>query len=769
MQLFQWPPADAEPPAGDCSGVLTRIIFQDVEQGFIIGELTPEEPGAAPITILGLLPGIVVGESLRVRGHWETHPRFGRQLRVESYELVRPATKQALIAYLSGGLAKGIGPKRAKIIAEHFGDALLDILDNYPERLTEAPGIGPKHAAALAQAWQEHKDTHRIMLFLHKHGVGPALAARIYKQYGSQAMHILENEPYRLAREVRGVGFLTADRLAQQAGWRLDDPQRLRAALLHVLQVAFQDGHFFLSQEKLFAAAQPLVQADEQRLELALQQSVEAGEIVAEAAPTGDIGYFLPEAWKAEMELAGLLLYHIRDEAYCDTRAEPAKDPLCPRPPSPEHIRSWLDYRQAMGGLALTEAQTNAVIQAFQHPITIITGGPGTGKTAITRALADLAMALGYRLALCSPTGRAAKRLSELSGQPASTIHRLLAWDPRLGRFRYSGANLLPIDLLIVDEASMLDALLARDLLRAVPRSAHIVFIGDADQLPSVGPGHFLPDLIASGRFPVIFLTEIFRQEAGSDIITNAHLIRAGQMPRFVRGAHWRGEDCVLMERETAEEAAQAVLKVATRSLPSLGFAPEEIQVITPMYRGPAGVSALNAALQEALNPPAPERAEIRRGDTIFREGDRVLQTANDYDRNVFNGDIGRIERIDLQQQSLVVRFDLGPVVYSLAELEQLELAYALTVHKAQGSEYPAVIIVIHSSHFIMLRRNLLYTALTRAEKMAVIVGDRKGLWKAVTTLGENERLTRLALRLTGDLPAGDILPRLPLEENGDT
>jgi exodeoxyribonuclease V alpha subunit len=375
---------------------------------------------------------------------------------------------------------------------------------------------------------------------------------------------------------------------------------------------------------------------------------------------------------------------------------------------------------------------------------------------------------LKWRVALCSPTGRAAKRLSQLSGQPASTIHRLLSWDPGAGRFRFNGAEPLPVDLLIVDEASMVDAPLARDLMRAVPSGAQVVFIGDADQLPSVGPGNFLHDLIDSGRFPVVQLTEIFRQAEGGEIVAHAHLIRQGEMPDFVRGSNWHGEDCVLMERETAEQAAQAVLRVVTRSLPGLRYGLDDMQVITPMHRGPAGVAALNEALQQALNPPRPGLAEARRGDTVFREGDRVLQTANDYDRNVFNGDIGRIEHIDVANKTLTVRFDQAVVAYEFSALDELELAYALTIHKAQGSEYPAVVMVIHSTHYIMLRRNLFYTALTRAEKLAVIVGDRKGVWKAVKTAGENERLTRLAERLRGELPHEAIAERLHFDEAED-
>lgn len=741
-------------------GAITSIVYQDAERGFVIAELTPEE--GPPVTIVGTIPGAVVGENLRVRGRWEKHPKYGRQLRIENYELVRPSTAHGIIAYLSGGLVKGIGPKLASALVGHFGEGVLDILDHHPERLSEAPGIGDKKAEALRAAWQEHKEVHRIMLFLQEHGAGPTLAGRIYERYRSGAMHVMESEPYRLAREVRGIGFHTADRMARSVGIGSEDPQRTMAGVLHALAEAVGEGHFYLPRPMVLAGARQVLHVDEQLVELALEQCVQAGYVVQEQD-----GYFLPEALQIEKELAGLLLRLAEADGKALQSPPTSTKGTSPRP-TDEQIRDWLARREAMGALPLTDTQASAVCCALQRPVTIITGGPGTGKTTITRAIADAGVALKWRVSLCSPTGRAAKRLSQLSGQPASTIHRLLSWDPGAGRFRYNGAETLPVDLLIVDEASMVDAPLARDLLRAVPAGAQVVFIGDADQLPSVGPGNFLHDLIDSGRFAITCLTEIFRQAEGGEIVANAHLIREGEMPQFVRGSQWQGEDCVLMERETAAQAAQAVLRVVTKSLPSLKYGPDDTQVITPMHRGPAGVQALNEALQQAVNPPRAGMAETRRGDTIFREGDRVLQTANDYDRNVFNGDIGRIERIDVAAKAVVVHFEHGPVIYEFSNLDQLELAYALTVHKAQGSEYPAVVMVIHSTHFIMLKRNLFYTALTRAEKLAVIVGDRKGVWKAVKTAGENERLTRLAARLRGELPHEAVAERLQFDEEGE-
>ncbi len=728
---------NAETDVHELTGTITSLVHHNPDDGFCIAELTPEQ--GAPVTIVGVIPGAVAGESLRVRGTWERHARYGRQLRVQSYELVRPSTAEGIVGYLSGGLFPGIGRKKAEALVKYFGERVLDILDDHPQRLSEVPGIGPKLAERITAAWQEHREVHRIMVFLHEHGAGPAMASRIYQKYRSNAMHVLEREPYRLALEVRGIGFLTADKLARAAGITATDPQRLQAGLLHVLSEALGEGHFFLPRDLLLRQAQRLLGCDEQLLELALAEVVRSGQVVHEDDEERQPGYYLQETLEAEKELAGLLL----------SLGDRARDGV----PSNEQTCAWLQKRQDMGALALTPTQAAAVCQALQGPITVITGGPGTGKTTITRAIADAAEALRWKVALCSPTGRAAKRLSQLSGKPASTIHRLLGWDPIKGHFAHDAAEPLAVDLLIVDEASMVDALLARDLLRAVPGTAQVVFIGDADQLPSVGPGNFLRDLIASGVFPVVRLTEIFRQEEGGQIVANAHEIREGRMPRLVPGRQWQGEDCVLMERETAEEAAQAVLKVVTRSLPKLGYGLADTLVISPMHRGPAGVEALNQALQAALNPPGSDKIELRRGRTLYREGDRVIQTANDYDRNVYNGDVGQIVRMDHAARTAVVEFDTGPVNYDYSDLDQLELAYALTVHKAQGSEYPAVVMVLHSTHYIMMRRNLLYTALTRAQKLAVIIGDRKGLWKAVRTADEAERYTRLAARLRRALP----------------
>ncbi len=593
-------------------------------------------------------------------------------------------------------------------------------------------------AEALCRSWREAEHAHRVMVFLQQHGLGPALAARIYERFGGLSMSIIEQEPYRLADEVYGVGFLTADRIARISGVSAEDPARLLAGLKYTLDRGLNEGHLFLPRPQLLGAAVKLLQVSPERIEEQLERAVREEEIELEVF--GDVpAYYLPQLLKAEKELAGLLtrLAHSPVHKLIKRNA----------------LRKWQEQRSAMGAIELSEEQLAAVELAINGPFTVITGGPGTGKTTVTRAICDACDTLGWRVALCSPTGRAAKRLSQLSGKPASTIHRLLAYDPRERHFVHDLENPLQIDVLVCDETSMVDVLLARDLLMAVKPGTRVVLIGDADQLPSVGPGTFFKDVVAAGAVPVAVLRQIFRQEAGGDIVANAHLIRNGEMPHFTPGRDWDGQDTVFMERTHPDQVAEAVLRVVTSGLAQLNYAADDIQVLTPMHRGPAGVGALNKALQERLNPSAPGKQEVRRGDHVFREGDRVLQNVNNYDKEVYNGDVGRVVAIDSEEGYFGVEFDQGQVAYEANELDQLQLAYALTVHKSQGSEYPAVIIVVHSTHYIMLQRNLLYTALTRASSMAVIIGDTKGVATAVRRADELQRYTYLQQRLRGELP----------------
>jgi len=720
------------------TATLEQVTFHNPETGWTVLQIGTDIAGL--ISAVGIMAAPSAGETAKLTGNWEDHPRYGRQFHFHQYELVRPTSAQSIEKYLGGGLVKGIGPQLAAALVQKFGDASLDILDNEPQRLREVDGIGPKRAAALTEAWHCYQDMHQVMMFLYQHGLGSALATRIYSHYGPQAIEVLEANPYRLAQDIQGIGFATADKIARSVGLPEDDPQRLQAALVHILSQATEAGHFYLPEEELLARGASLVQLSPARVEVALARLEEAEQVVREGGlgPDKQKAVYLPAMLAAECEVAERLaeLAAVKNDQV----------------PGPQELDQWLERREAFGELPLTAEQKSAVAVALVSGLCVITGGPGTGKTTIIRLLADACEALGRRVALAAPTGRAAKRLEQLTGRPASTIHRLLVYDPRSGGFRYGQDEPLPVDTLIIDEASMVDVLLARDMLRALGDGSQLVLVGDADQLPSVGPGNMLRDLVEAGVSPLCRLTTIHRQRQDSLLVRNAHRINAGEAPHLPVGNNWQGEDCVLVEKDDPEAAAEKVIQTATVSLPRLGFVQQQIQVITPLHRGPLGVRALNQTLQQRLNPPRRSKSELQRGEITFRVGDRVLQTVNNYDKSVYNGDIGQLAGIDGKRRVFTVVFEQGEVDYDFSELDQLELAYALTIHKSQGSEYPAVVIVIHSSHYVMLRRNLLYTALTRAEKMACIVGNWRGIYKAVTTAPERQRNTRLAQRLRQEL-----------------
>jgi len=733
-------------------GVIESITYHGEDTGFTVCRISV--PGMLQMaTAVGPFTSPVVGESVRLHGEWTRHLKFGMQFRFERYETLRPATVEAIEKYLGSGLIRGIGPVMAKRLVRHFRGQTLDVLDAAPERVREVPGIGPKRAEGLRAAWLEQKAIQNVMLFLQGHAVSASYAVRIYRHYGDAAIRLLEEDPYRLARDIWGIGFKTADRIARSLGIAADSPKRLAAGLEHVLLAATDEGHTYLPKEFLLERAAQVLEVPADTARQALEDCLKAEgaerRLEAEVAPDGVNGIFTRALYRTEQDLAAHLKRLIG--------AVPE------RAPAPSHTHAWLARTQEKRGIELSEQQVQAVVEALRHPMLIITGGPGTGKTTVTRTIVEACEALNRRLALASPTGRAAKRLAEVTRRPAQTIHRLLVVDPQTFRFKHNENEPLEIDFLIVDETSMLEVSLARDLFRALPNRCQVVLIGDVDQLPAVGAGNVLRDVIRSGAVRVCRLTHVFRQAAQSMIIRSAHRVNQGEFPLMVPEAKWHDENCAFVEEEEIEALAQRVTRLVAEELPRKGLKPSDIQVIAPVYRGAAGVSRLNELLQERLNPPTPGRAEVRRGGRLIRVGDRVLQLVNDYDKGVFNGDIGVVSGLDTVQQLVRVAFPDCLVQYYFSEIDQLQLAYALTVHKSQGSEYPAVVLVLHRSHYVMLQRNLLYTGLTRARKLLVIAGDRKALWRAVGNDKQALRWSRLADRLAGRLPDNLPQPRLPL------
>jgi len=710
---------------------LERITFQNEENGYTVAKVIPRGK-TCEVTVVGELTGASVGESLRLRGVWTEHPRYGRQFQVRDYAVQLPATLEGLRKYLGSGLIRGIGPVNARRIVDYFGLQTLDVIERDVNRLCEVPGIGEKRTANIAAAWEEQKQIKEIMLFLQSHDVSTGLAVKIFKQYGDEAITVVQNTPYRLAKDIWGVGFKTADKIARQMGIAHDAPQRLEAGLRYTLSELSDEGHCFATRPQLLEAAAQLLEVPVAPCEAALAALIAAEEVIAE-----EEAIYLPPFFQAEQGVAAklqLLLHSSRDRL-SDFLALDW-----------ERAFAWLDGRNSF---QLVEAQRRAVKMALTEKVAILTGGPGTGKTTITRAIIQLLHSRGRTVLLAAPTGRAAKRLSELTGLEAKTLHRLLEFKPAQGnRFLRDQENPLDADLIIVDKTSMIDLLLIHHLLKAVEAGSHLLLVGDVDQLPSVGPGNVLQDLIASGVIPVTRLETIFRQADDSYIIVNAHRINRGELPLFPPEA----QDFFLFRQEDPEQAAALVLDIVARRIPEkFGLdAERDVQVLSPMHRGAAGVSALNRQLQEALNPPAPGKAQLTHGARILRVGDRVMQIRNDYERQVFNGDMGHITAMDLEEHTVTVAFDDTVATYDFTELDALMHAYAVSIHKAQGSEFPAVVLPLLTQHYMMLQRNLLYTGVTRARTLVVLVGGMKAIAMAVHNDKIARRNTRLAQRLQG-------------------
>jgi exodeoxyribonuclease V alpha subunit len=634
---------------------------------------------------------------------------------------------------LGSGLIKGVGPKTAERIVAAFGRDTLDVIDRDPERLREVPDVGPKRYRLIREAWDAQKHIKEVMVFLQGQGLSTGLAVKIYKHYGDDSLEVVKRDPYQLARDIWGIGFRTADKIARALGLPLDAPTRLEAGLAHVLSESADNGHVYVPEPELIRQATELLEVAPDRLPDALERLEASRRIMRDTLPlqTSPAVYLMP-FYQAELHVAERLL------ALLNAPASYLRDLA---------RVNWDQHFAAIesGGQALSEQQRLGVQTALTNKVTILTGGPGTGKTTTLRTLIQVLERTRHTVALASPTGRAAKRLAEATGRPAKTIHRLLGFSP-MGGFEHNEQNRLPAHMVVVDETSMLDTILTNNLLKAVDPAAHLLLVGDVDQLPSVGAGNVLRDLIASGRIPVIRLQQIFRQAAGSHIVTNAHRVNKGEMPIFEKDAH----DFFLFPEEEAEAAADRVVDVVQNRIPRrFGLDPlTDIQVLSPMHRGASGVGNLNQRLQQALNPPAANKPERQLSGRLLRVGDRVMQIRNNYQKETYNGDIGRVVHLDLENQTLTVDFDGRPVPYEWSEADELVHAFAVSVHKAQGSEFPAVVVPVLTQHYLLLQRNLLYTAITRARKLCVIVGMKRALGMAVRNAQVARRWTGLATRL---------------------
>ncbi len=737
-------------------GIVERITFYNEENGYTVARLAPEQ-GSDRVTMVGNTLGINVGEAVEATGQWRNHPRFGRQFQVERIEITMPATLVGIEKYLGSGLIKGVGSKMARRIVRKFGLQTIDVIEEQPQRLLEVLGIGRKRLAMVRAAWEAHRQIKEVMIFLQAHGVSSGLAVKIYKAYGKHSIEMVQNDPYRLAHEVYGIGFITADKIAQGIGIPEDAPERLAAALAYVLSLQANQGHTYLPRPLLLQEAANLLRLPLEKIEPALELLADKGDIRREILPS-TLGK-ARAAGIAEEEAIYLMPFYYGEVGVSHRLrrlVQVAREQAAASPFRTFQGEDWsvaFSAWEERSGVHLSREQRLAVYTALHEPVTVLTGGPGTGKTTTVRTLIGFLEQKGLRYALASPTGRAAKRLSETARRPASTIHRLLAFSPQNGSFQRNEENPLPLEMLVVDEASMLDLLLTNSLLKAVPPGAHLLLVGDIDQLPSVGAGNVLQDVIDSGLAAVIRLETIFRQAEGSYIVVNAHRINEGKLPIVdPKVSH----DFYLFNVPTPEEAATMVVDLVKRRIPQrFGLHPRDIQVLSPMHRGIAGVSALNVALQEALNPPAPAKPEWQSSGRLFRLGDRVMQIQNDYDKNVYNGDWGEIVALDLVNQRLKVRIDDRVIPYDALDLDALVHAYAISIHKAQGSEYPAVVIPLLTSHYLMLRRNLLYTAVSRARKLVVIVGSYRALRIAVSNQQTGQRFSGLVGRLREGLSAG--------------
>ena len=696
--------------------VVERITYQNPENGYSVFRVKVKGYDDL-VTLVGNLLDVPAGSVLLCQGEWRVDRKYGQQFQCSTWEEVMPATAYGIEKYLGSGLVKGIGPKFARLIVDRFGTGTIDVIETDIERLNEVHGIGPKRIAKIRESWEKQKDIKNVILFLQGHGVSTAFAAKIYREYGKESVSKVQENPYRLADDIWGIGFKTADGIASKMGYGKDDPRRVRSGILYTLGQLADEGHCFATDEQLLGTAAELLDVGEEAIGAVLADISGAGDVITDGE-----AIYLPPFHYAECGVARRLLA-LRNG---NGSLFPEDEPELPRGE----------------GIVYDETQLEAVRLALKSKVMVLTGGPGTGKTTTTKAIIGALRSSGMKVLLAAPTGRASKRMSEATGMEAKTIHRMLEYNPKDG-YQRNADNPLSGDALIVDECSMIDILLMNNLLKAVPDGMRLILVGDIDQLPSVGAGNVLRDIIDSGAVPVIRLTRIFRQAQSSRIVMSAHAVNAGRLPDLSNG---RDTDFFFLREEDPEKVAESIVDLVGRRLPgAYGIGADSIQVLTPMQRGVVGAASLNIALQQSLNGNGDS---LSRGGYTFRKGDRVMQLRNDYDKEVFNGDLGYITEVNLEDRVLKVDFDGRETEYDSTELDELSLAYATTIHKAQGSEYPVVVIPVMMNHFVMLQRNLIYTGITRAKKVCVLIGQLKALSYAVRNLTVQKRNTRLKERL---------------------
>jgi exodeoxyribonuclease V alpha subunit len=733
------------------SGVVERITYFNPENGYTVLRLRPEnvEHHAPPgldlsglLTVVGNLPELSPGEQVRIEGDYTTHSKHGLQFAATKCEKILPITKEGIERYLGSGLIKGIGPGLAKRIVKHFGKDTLDIIENDPAQLRDVPGIGKDRSEKIIEAWDELRQIKEIMLFLHSHGISTNLAVKIYKTYGEQSIPIVKNNPYQLEEDIFGIGFKTADKIAQKLGLPKEHPSRIEAGILYALNQSVDEGHVYIEEKETINRTKSLLNVEAELINAGIGRLFAQERIRKETISKGSTATTDPLKENKTPNHNEEVIYYLPHLYHCECGVAECIHHLISHPSKPLQ-RLLIDNTEN-----LSEEQENAIDKALKSPVSVITGGPGTGKTTCLKSLIYNLERNNIRYALVSPTGRAAKRLSEATGRPASTIHRLLSYNPSEG-FKYHENNPLDLDYLIVDETSMLDIVLAYQLLRAVKPGSQLLLVGDVDQLPSVGAGDVLRHIIDSGKVPVSRLTTIFRQSENSEIIYNAHRINQGKSPVFSSST---SGDFFLFPAEEAQQASDWVIEVVTNRIPeNFGLDPfKDIQVLTPIYRGQAGVDHLNEVLQAKLNPPGSQKVEQKLFGKMLRVGDKVMQIRNNYDKAVFNGDIGTIEDINRIDQNLTIKMDdLRVIQYDFSEADELVLAYAITVHKSQGSEFPAIVMPIITQHYIMLQRNLIYTGITRAMQLCVLIGNQKAIRIGLNNNQYMQRNSRLSDRIT--------------------